>query len=287
MNYRIRHQTEYHYEEEVALSHSLVACHPRNTPWQNCLSHDIWIEPQPEYWVKRRDARGNWVGYFSLEQPHRKLTLSCRSLVAVSSRPAPGATGSWEEVARLSRDHLEALAFVYPSPATPAEAEILDYARASFSPGRSWLEALLDLQTRIHQDFAYVPGSTRVHTPIVQAFRQRKGVCQDFAHLMLAMLRGMGLPARYVSGYLLTQPPPGQARLVGADASHAWVSCWSPENDWLDFDPTNNRLCDESHILLAWGREYSEVAPVRGVVLGGGRQQIRVAVDVVPQGASP
>ncbi len=285
MNYKVRHLTHYDYAEKVSLSHSLVTCQPRNTEWQTCLSNDTWIEPQPQYWVKRRDARGNWVGYFSLEQPHRSLSITCRSLVSVMPRaPLPAADLSWELVAANTQTDEEAWAYLYPSLCIPRLESVVDYGAQSFAPGRSWLASVLDLQSRIHNDFRYLPGSTAVHTPLLQAFQQRRGVCQDFAHIMVACLRGQGLSARYVSGYLLTTPPPGQARLLGADASHAWVSCWLPGYGWVDFDPTNNCLCDQQHVVLAWGRDYSEVAPVRGVVLGGGSQVIEVSVDVLPQG---
>lgn len=284
VNYKVRHLTHYDYSEKVSLSHSLVTCQPRNTEWQTCLSNDTWIEPQPQYWVKRRDARGNWIGYFSLEHPHSQLSITCRSLVSVMPRaPLPGDV-SWELVAARTRSEATALAYLYPSPWVPQLESVVAYGAQSFLPGGWWMASILDFQARIHRDFRYLPGSTAVHTPLLHAFQQRRGVCQDFAHIMVAGLRGQGLAARYVSGYLLTTPPPGQARLLGADASHAWVSCWLPDYGWVDFDPTNNCLCDQQHVVLAWGRDYSEVAPVRGVVLGGGSQAIQVSVDVLPQG---
>ncbi|MBX3165913.1 MAG: transglutaminase family protein [Candidatus Eremiobacteraeota bacterium] len=280
MRYKVRHQTTYLYSEDVSLSHSLLTCQPRTTPFQQCLSSHTWIEPNPTYWEKRRDALGNWIGYFSLEERHRKLTIVCRSLVEVTGPTAQNDPGlSWNA---LELTDPELYQFLYPTPWTDCQ-ECKDYAAASFSTGATALEAVLQLTGRIHQDFRYLPGSTVVSTPIAQVMKQRQGVCQDFAHVLVSCLRHFGLPARYVSGYLLTTPPAGQARLVGADASHAWASAWLPGLGWVDFDPTNNCLCDERHVVLAWGRDYQEVAPVRGVVLGGGRQQIQVGVDVIPE----
>lgn len=280
MRYRVRHQTTYRYSEDVSLSHSLLTCQPRTTPFQQCLSNDTWIEPTPTFWEKRRDALGNWVGYFSLEERHRKLTIVCRSLVEVTARvPLQDPGRSWDS---LQLDDPELYQFLYPTPWTDCQ-ECREYAAATFPAGAPALEAVLELTRRIHRDFRYLPGSTVVSTPIAQVMKQRQGVCQDFAHVLVSCLRAFGLPARYVSGYLLTTPPPGQARLVGADASHAWASAWLPGLGWIDFDPTNNCLCDERHVVLAWGRDYQEVAPVRGVVLGGGRQQIQVGVDVTPE----
>ena len=280
MLYRVRHQTVYRYGEDVTLSHSLLTCQPRNTEFQQCLSSETWIEPTPSYWEKRRDALGNWIGYFSLEERHRQLTIVCRSQVQMTPRPAPTETRTaWESV-RPSAPEL--YQFLYPTPWTDCD-ECRLYAASSFQPGRSAWEAVVELTGRIHHDFRYLPGSTVVSTPIAQVMKQRKGVCQDFAQVLVTCLRAHGLPARYVSGYLLTTPPAGQARLVGADASHAWVSVWLPGLNWVDFDPTNNCMCDERHVVLAWGRDYQEVTPVRGVVLGGGRQQIEVGVDVTPE----
>ena len=282
MLYKIRHETRYLYSDDVSLSHSLVTCQPRNTDYQQCLWAETWIEPQPKHWDKRRDALGNWIGYFSLEERHREMSIVCRSEVEVGPRLQVDRLDlGWDSVAYpdpgLHQDR-------YPSPLTPREV-CRDYARQSFPAGRSAWDGALDLMSRIHREFRYLPGSTLVSTPLAQVMARRQGVCQDFAHVMLASLRSLRLAARYVSGYLLTVPPPGQPRLQGADASHAWVSVWLPTRQggaWVDLDPTNDCICAESHVVLAWGRDYLEVAPVRGVVLGGGKQQIRVGVDVVP-----
>lgn len=280
MRYKVRHQTVYRYDEDVTLSHSLLTCQPRNTEFQQCLNSETWIEPTPTYWKKRRDALGNWTGYFSLEERHRQLTIVCRSQVEMLPRPSlADPKTAWDAVRPTEAELYQ---FLYPTPWTDCE-ECKAYASSSFRPGRSAWEAVTELTARIHTDFRYLPGSTIVSTPIAQVMKQRQGVCQDFAQVLVACLRAHGLPARYVSGYLLTTPPPGQPRLVGADASHAWVSVWLPGLNWVDFDPTNNCVCDERHVVLAWGRDYQEVTPVRGVVLGGGRQQIEVAVDVTPE----
>lgn len=279
MRYKVRHETIYRYSEEVQLSHSLLTCQPRDSEHQQCLNSDIWVEPNPTFWERRRDALGNWIAYFSLEERHSQLTIVCRSLVEVQARTSPTPPVVAWDMVRPEQPTL--YQFLYPSPLTDCP-ECRDYASASFPPGRPVWQAVLDLLGRIHQDFRYLPGSTVVSTPLIQVLRQRQGVCQDFAHLMVACLRAFHLPARYVSGYLSTTPPPGQARLIGADASHAWVSVWMPELGWVDLDPTNNCLCQQDHVVLAWGRDYQEVAPVRGVVLGGGHQSIHVAVDVMP-----
>lgn len=289
MQYRVRHETRYEYSEDVSLSHTLVTCQPRTTDWQRCLGNEVSIEPNPALWDKRRDAWGNWVGYFSLEERHQHLTITCRSLVEVDARAYP--KRSHQVLSPIPEERPDLYRYLYPSFLTRIESENqLDYARASFLPGRSAWDSTLDLMHRIHRDFRYLPGATAVSTPLTQVMQQRQGVCQDFAHVMLACLRSQGIACRYVSGYLLTTPPPGQPRLIGADASHAWVSAWLPGEEqgmWVDLDPTNDCLCQQQHIVLAWGRDYQDVAPVRGVVLGGGQQRIRVSVDVNPADTEP
>lgn len=286
MRYKVRHQTRYRYSEEVSLSHSLLTCQPRNTEYQRCLQSETWFDPLPQHYDKRRDALGNWIGYFSLEEPHTELTVICRSLVEVDVRrlePLPSL--AWEELAQhilqaQTVDARLAHQFLYPSQAVRPVPAAQQYATPSFPAGRPAWEATLDFTRRIYRDFTYLPGATAVHTPVEEVLTRREGVCQDFAHVMLSGLRAFGLACRYVSGYLLTAPPPGQPKLIGADASHAWVSVWFPELGWVDFDPTNQVVCGSEHIVLAWGRDYPEVAPVRGVVLGGGEQTVEVAVDV-------
>ena len=282
MKYRILHQTVYRYAQEVSLSHSLVTCQPRDTDRQRCLEHQLRVVPEPPMQLNRRDSLGNWASFFTLEQRHRRLTIEASSLVEVLRQPPVQGPGfSVKETVRAAREHdplLEQWMFASPKVALSAES----YARPSFPEQGEVMDCVLDLNQRIHRDFRYVPGATEITTTVNRVLELGQGVCQDFAHLMLSALRSQGLPARYVSGYLRTQPPPGQPRLVGADASHAWVSVWFPHLGWVDFDPTNNCICGQDHIVLAWGRDYSEVAPVRGVVLGGGQQRMSVSVDVQP-----
>ncbi len=227
----------------------------------------------------------------TIQQAHRELVLHALSVVEVRERPAPprGAAPPWEEVGRhLARagspEALEAVEFTFPSTRVPFLPELAAYAAASFPPGRGALEGVLDLTRRVHREFRYEPGATTAATGVAEAFAMRRGVCQDFAHVEIACLRAIGIPARYVSGYLLTRPAAGKERLVGADASHAWVSAWLPGYGWLDLDPTNDTLPGVEHVTLAWGRDYGDVSPVSGVVFGGGEHEVEVSVDVGPVG---
>lgn len=283
----VRHETVIDYSAEVALAHSLVCCAPRDTPWQSCRESDVEVDPLPQALSRRRDWLGNWVTFFSQEQPHRRLRVTARSLVETRAPQLPAASPPWEAAAnelRLfpSAEAREAGLYLYPTDRCPFLHELEAYARLSFTPGRPLWEATEELGRRIHDEWTYLPGSTEVDTPLLDVWQGRRGVCQDFAHLMVSCLRCLGLAARYVSGYLLTTPPPGQPRLVGADASHAWVSVWLPDGSWLDYDPTNRRPCGTDHVTLGWGRDYGDVPPLRGVVLGGGHQRVQVAVDVAP-----
>ena len=238
---------------------------------------------------ERLDYFGNRTLYFSLNEPHRTLEILARSLVEVSLRPDVdrAASPAWEDVREAlrtprRRDILDACQFVFDSPQAGVAQSVVEYARPSFRARRPLLEAVWDLVNRMHRDFAYDSQATDVSTPVTEVMAKRRGVCQDFAHVAIAALRGLGLSARYVSGYLLTRPPPGRPRLVGADASHAWLSVFVPDAGWYDFDPTNNLQPADEHITVAWGRDFSDVTPVRGVILGGGRHVVRVSVDVTP-----
>jgi transglutaminase-like putative cysteine protease len=224
-----------------------------------------------------------------VQKPHDELSILATSEIEVSTPPPPDpkTTLPWEEVAAMVAGEnagtlLEVVDFRFPSPFTVAEQAVGDYARESFSPGRPVLEAARELTARIFEDFTYDGTATDVSTPVDQVLQDRRGVCQDFAHLQIAGLRQLGLPARYVSGYLLTRPPPGQEKLVGADASHAWLAIWCPDHGWVDLDPTNDLIPGDEHITLAWGRDYGDVSPINGVMLGGGEHEIEVAVDVRP-----
>jgi transglutaminase-like putative cysteine protease len=289
MKYKVTHTTIYDYSDAVPVCHNEIRLWPRDHRRQVCLQHRLRVRPEPAHTDHRTDYFGNHAGQFAIEQPHNRLTVTAVSQVQVTPPevPAPSTTPPWEDI----RDRfaigqppwwLEARQFVLDSPFVQASAGLRDLAEPSFTPGRPWLEAVLDLTRRIHAEFKYDPAATNVNTALDTVLRIRRGVCQDFAHLQIGCLRSLGLPARYVSGYLLTQPAPGQQRLVGADASHAWISAFSPEAGWIDFDPTNNVIPGIGHVTLAWGRDYGDVCPIKGVVVGGGQHRMRVAVDVAP-----
>jgi transglutaminase-like putative cysteine protease len=289
--YDITHTTAYSYQSPVTVSYHLLWMTPRRSRRQLVMEHDLRVEPEAATTSHRADYFGNDVVYAAIEGVHRRLVVTSRSRVAVGPAfiPEISETPNWEGVRRLcisdrSPATLEAAEFVHASPAVPLEPALADYAAVSFPPGHPVLAAVLDLNHRIHADFSFDPAATTVATPLLEVFRNRRGVCQDFAHLQIACLRSLGLPARYVSGYLETIPPPGQPRLVGADASHAWVSFFCPGMGWIDLDPTNDCLPSLRHITVAWGRDYTDVSPIRGVLLGGGEHALAVGVDVVPSG---
>jgi transglutaminase-like putative cysteine protease len=250
------------------------------------------IEPVPALTDSYQDYFGNIVNFVSIEGPHRQLVVDslCEVEVAPRSIVDPEATPAWDSVRELCRGDVynsagEACEFCFPSPLIPLLPELSSYATPAFPVDKPLLEAAIDLMGRIHADFEFDPAATTVATPLQQVFRQRRGVCQDFAQFQIACLRALGLPARYVSGYLETAPPPGKPKLVGADASHAWVQLWCGESGWIDLDPTNNLLPGERYITLAWGRDFADVSPLRGVLVGSGSHQLKVAVDVTPVGS--
>ena len=289
MEYLVEHITDYRYSEAVTQSQNQARLRPRETPWQQCLSHEIELRPASQLLTEHTDGFGNQVWEFSLHEPHDRLSIRVCSRVRVdrTQQPLADLTPAWEDVAMglrrsLHTDDLDAVPYVFPTALTPTDDEFAEYAMPSFTPRRPILSAGIDLMQRVHADFTYDKSATDVSTPTDVAFRSRRGVCQDFAHAMLACLRTLGLPARYVSGYLLTQPRAGQPRLVGADASHAWVSLYIPTLGWIDLDPTNDVLPSDQHITLAWGCDYRDVAPLRGIVLGGGQQRVSVGVTVTP-----
>jgi len=291
MRYLLSHRTTYTYQSTVTVSHHLARLAPRSLPSQRCPWHVIDISPTPVGKSVQSDIYGNITTYFECEGAHSKLEVTARSLVEVTPTklPHPDETPPWETVRNAcSSESLdpssEAGAFRFASPLVPTAKEFADYAKADFSPSRPILQATQALMQRIFTDCEFNPTATDISTPVSQVLRQKAGVCQDFAHLMLACLRSLGLPARYVSGYLETTPPPGQAKLIGSDASHAWVSVFCGEEiGWIDADPTNNLLPNERHITLAWGRDFSDVSPLRGVTLGTGSQSLSVQVDVTPE----
>lgn len=324
---RVIHETVYEYAPSVSNAQHMAHLRPLDAPGQRLLEHHLRIDPPPAQCLERTDVFGNTRAFFSLPFAHESLRVRAESLVETRT-PLPAAPGegagdalemeaaedvdaddlalalpqspAWEAVRDLLRyrrgaAYEPAAEFAFASPHIPRHADFVAYAEPSFTPGRPLLEAAWDLMSRIHADFTYAPAETDVGTPALEALSMRRGVCQDFAHIMIACLRGLGLAARYVSGYLLTQPPPGQPRLVGSDASHAWVAVWVPgEGDglggdvaqsggtWHDLDPTNDRAPGEDYVTLAVGRDYADVSPLRGVIHGGARHILRVAVTVAP-----
>ena len=284
MRLHVVHETHYRYTAPVVLSQQLLHLTPRELPWQTCAACRLSVEPTASEMVERVDYYGNPTVHLLVAAPHEALIVRAESEVSVEPRAqsalnAPRAP--WEAV--RSQIGVEAAEFLYDSPRVERSRELADYALKSFARRRGILEAAVDLVRRIHRDFKFDPTATSVSTPLRQVLKQRRGVCQDFAHLMTGCLRSIGLPARYASGYLLTAPPPGRPRLVGADASHAWASIWCGEGSgWVDLDPTNNCIVDDTHVTLGWGRDFGDVTPMRGVVLGGGTQQLAVRVTVTP-----
>ena len=291
MNYRLRHLTTYRYTKPVSFARCALRLTPQQSIEQTVLRSAISITPPPSRLTDHTGAFGERVVTAIIETPHTELKIEAASQVNVT-RPSllPGLTGApWEAVREeafrsASLDITSPAHFIYPTFATQPHPAITDYVAECFPAGRSVLEAAHSLSCRIKAEFAYDPDSTSISTPAIDAFEARGGVCQDFAHIMISGLRGLGLPAAYVSGYLRTIPPPGRPRLEGADATHAWVDVWCGKSlGWIGFDPTNALIVASDHIMLAVGRDYSDVAPIGGVVLGPGDQSIDVAVDVIPQ----
>jgi transglutaminase-like putative cysteine protease len=287
IKYRVTHKTAYTYKRPVSIAEHAVHLMPRSWPHHHCTRHELTIFPTPAAQSHRLDYFGNHVNLFTIQAPHREFVVEARSEVHLdgTARPWPGTSLPWDEVVRslpgdLSPAGLDAYQFVFESPRVRPSAALGEYAAVSFQRGRPLTEALLDLTARMYADFRFDSKATDVSTPIEEVFEKKRGVCQDFAHLQIAFLRSLNLAARYVSGYLRTIPPPGQARLAGADASHAWVSVYHPGHGWLDVDPTNNLVPNSSHITVAWGRDYGDVTPVRGIILGSRDLKLKVEVDV-------
>ncbi|MBL8230229.1 MAG: transglutaminase family protein [Bryobacterales bacterium] len=284
MLYRASHITRYYYADAVATCHNEVRLRPRSAPYQKVQSFRLAVSPAADSSADRKDYFGNEVRYFCVLEAHAQLAITATSVVEVAKRelPEPLSTAPWESVRSHVREvtdveALRAFEFTSESPFVPVGQDLGEYARVSFAAERPVLEAAADLSSRIHREFKYLPSSTTIDTTVAEVFRSRQGVCQDFAHVMIAMLRSLGLPARYVSGYLRSG-----AQYTGAEASHAWVSLFVPGSGWIDLDPTNNVLPRDGHITLAWGRDYGDVTPVKGVTLGGGEHCVSVEVRVVP-----
>ncbi len=290
--YRIEHRTTYTYDTDVTGSFGQFHLRPRDLAWQTCHSHEIVIDPQPADLFVHTDLYGNTKSYFHVTDPHTELVVTAVSTVEVEKQQFAEAdlALAWEQARPQERtdvaDAWEATDFVFASPYVDVPPGIEDYARVSFPPGRPIGEAAVDLMQRVYADFTYKSGSTAIGEKVADLLINRKGVCQDFAHVMVSGLRSLGLGGRYVSGYLATRSPAGRPRLVGADASHAWVGCWIPNAGWLYLDPTNRRVVDESHATVAWGRDYGDVPPVRGVIFTEAKKsKMKVSVDMAPAAA--
>ena len=284
--YRVVHRTSYRYGAPVTDGYTVVHLLARSTPWQLVRESGVVVTPEPDEIDERVDAFGNRVLQFAVHRPHSDLVVEATSVVEVDAPPPPADGPAWEDVvgriAHLRGDDAESVTpFVAPTPTTPAVPSLAAMTAPIFTSGRPIVAALRELCHRIYVDFEFDPSFSDVSTPIDAVLRARRGVCQDFAHVALACLRSLGLSARYVSGYIETSPPPGQERLVGADASHAWCSVWVPPLGWIDLDPTNDQVAPGRHVTVGWGRDYGDVAPVRGVLIGPAiDQQLDVAVDV-------
>jgi transglutaminase-like putative cysteine protease len=289
VNYSVSHRTTYRYQSDVAYSRLVAHLVPRATKRQRPLAFEVILSPQPVKSFARTDFFGNTTSWFIIDEPHVSLDILAKSSVCVDPIRvlAPDASLSWETVRTAFEfpadpEILEALQYTFDTPLTATNEDVVAYARRSFQRGQPLLACVLDLNGRIYADFTFDKDATDTRTSVKRAFELRAGVCQDLAHVGLAAVRTMGLAARYVSGYLLTQPPPGRERLIGADASHAWFSVWIPPYGWIDFDPTNDVLPSSEHITVAWGRDYGDVAPIHGIVTGGSEHEVDVAVDVMP-----
>lgn len=287
MKFAISHRTHYRYSQAVAQSQHILHLAPRALPHQRIHAHGLEIAPAPAMRYDGLDAFSNPISILDVELPHREFVILARSTVETLSRGdiAAARTTAWDRLDDMLHApgialDLDVIQFRVSSGLTQASRELVDYGARSFPAGRPVLDGVLDLTHRIFCDFMFDPTATNVATPLDKVMSQRRGVCQDFAHLALACLRALRIPARYVSGYILTRPPPGLPKRQGADASHAWISVWAPEIGWCDFDPTNGLMTKEEHIAIALGRDYNDVSPVSGVLLGGGRHTIAIEVDV-------
>ncbi len=293
LRYRIEHTTMYRYSMPVTHAQHLLHLIPRQMDWQRIRCYQVRIDPEPTQRSVSVDPWGNQVEYVAMEFSHEHLDISLLLCAEVDARPWAlnmGRSNAWESTVRHLRyggdTPLEVSSYLYQSPYVRVKNQLADFARDFFPRGRVLWEAIDALNQYIYQNFTYLPASTTIETPVMDILLERRGVCQDFAHLMIASLRSLGLAARYVSGYLLTEPPPGQPRLQGVDATHAWVAVYMPECGWVEWDPTNGCLADERHVVMAWGRDFGDVSPVRGVIQGGGAHELTVSVTVEPEASS-
>ena len=289
MKYRVIHRTEYEYSDTANVCHNIAHISPRPDARQQCNSHYLSIVPQPSVLEEMTDHFGNRLYYFSIEKPHKSMVVTATSQIDVgrSSHQPTLSTSAWRDFpAQLAKmpvaEAMIVKEFLMESPMIPHFDELAEYARPSFEAHAGLLDAATDLMRRIFHEFKYDPAFTTLATPLRDVVRHQRGVCQDFAHLAIGALRCHGFAARYVSGYMETLPPEGKEKLVGADASHAWLSVFEPDAGWIDLDPTNNKIPDQRYIVLGWGRDYSDVPPLKGVIFGGGTPKMTVSVDVEP-----
>jgi transglutaminase-like putative cysteine protease len=289
MLYNVSHSTKYQYTDAVSLCHNMVHLRPRPVPRQTCHHSELIVQPEPRMMQHQRDYFGNPISLFTIQEPHKRLSITAKHRIEVT----PGTpirvqdSPAWETTrdalkVDLTQTMREACQFTFDSTFVPRTSDLAAYAQPSFEPGRPLLDAVVDLTARIHKEFRYDAKATTLATPVAEVLKHRRGVCQDFAHLQIGCLRSLGLAARYISGYLQTIVPAGRERLVGADASHAWVSAYCPKFGWIDFDPTNDLMPSDQHITIAWGRDYEDISPSRGVILGGGKHTMTVSVDMAP-----
>lgn len=291
MKFEVSHRTSYVYRAPVAQSHHAIHLKPRDLNGQTVIHHSLLIEPAPVTSTEITDSFGNTAVLLRIEDEHQEFVVHARSTIEINA-PAPpdiARSPAWEDVVASIRQSggcidVGVRQYVCRSRHVPVSQDIVRFAHVSFQPGRPILDAAMHLTRLIFEQFAFDPKATDISTPVARVLETRRGVCQDFAHLAIAVHRALGIPARYVSGYLMTRPPPGQVKLKGADASHAWLSVWSGEHGWVDFDPTNGIIPKGEHITLAYGRDYEDISPISGVLLGGGEQTMTVAVDVDPVG---
>lgn len=282
--YRIAHLTKYEYSGKVSVSYGRAHLLPRGMSGQVVVTSAVTVEPGADELRSHVDFFGNLSTYYAVRSAHRALRVTATSDVRVDRRTPAAAEldrHTWESVRKLASDDVDARAFILRSPLVSPDPAVRDYAATTFTPGRPLGSALTELAGRIYADFEYVSGSTTVRTTLAEVLQRRQGVCQDFAHLAVGCLRSVGLPARYVSGYLETMPPPGQPKLLGADASHAWVAMYLPGTGWVELDPTNNQFVDSRYIVAGWGRDYSDVPPLKGVIMTKAKKStLTVSVDV-------
>lgn len=289
MRFDVSHRSTYKYILPVVQSRHLLHLLPRSTPAQTLIHHSLLINPAPAVQTQIVDFFGNSAVLLRIDDEHEELIVHARSAVDVAA-PLPvdlSASAAWEDVVDLCARSvppctIDVVQFTCPSRHTPVDSKIAAFAHSLFSPRLPVLEAAMTLTRHMFEEFSFDPAATDISTPVQKVLETKRGVCQDFAHLAIAALRSLRLPARYVSGYLLTRPPPGEVKLKGADASHAWISVWAPGSGWVDFDPTNGIIPSGEHITIGWGRDYEDICPIGGVLLGGGDQTMSVSVDVEP-----